>query len=99
MAHITGSGLPGNVPRVLPKDCNAVIRKSSWPVPKIFSFLQAAGPIEEEEMFKVFNMGIGFVLIVAEDFAEAMARKLTRSGERVYKIGRITGGTGKVVLK
>ncbi|HUV67300.1 MAG TPA: phosphoribosylformylglycinamidine cyclo-ligase [Sedimentisphaerales bacterium] len=99
MAHITGSGLVGNIPRVLPKDCNAAIRKSSWPVPKIFSFLQAKGPVEEEEMFRVFNMGIGFVLIVAEDFAEAMARKLTRSGEKVYKIGRITTGTGKVVLK
>ncbi len=99
MAHITGSGLPGNVPRVLPKDCNAVIRKSSWPVPKIFSFLQAKGPVEEDEMFKVFNMGIGYVLIVAEDFADAIARKLTRSGEKVYKIGRITTGTGQVVLK
>jgi phosphoribosylformylglycinamidine cyclo-ligase len=99
MAHITGSGLPGNIPRVLPKDCNAVIRKSSWPVPKIFSFLQARGPVEEEEMFRVFNMGIGFVLIVAEDFADSIARKLRRSGENVYKIGRVTTGAGKVLLK
>jgi phosphoribosylformylglycinamidine cyclo-ligase len=99
MAHITGSGLPGNVPRVLPKDCSAVIRKSSWPVPKIFSFLQAKGPVEEEEMFRVFNMGIGFVLIVAEDFAESIANKLRRFGEKVYKIGRITTGTGRAVLR
>jgi len=99
MAHITGGGLPGNVPRVLPKDCNAVIKKSSWPKHKIFTFLQNAGPVEEEEMYRVFNMGIGFVLIVAEDFAASIARKLNRYGERVYKIGRITTGTGRVVLK
>jgi len=99
MAHITGGGLEGNIPRVLPKDCNAVIKKSSWPKHKIFTFLQKAGPVEETEMYRVFNMGIGLVLIVAEDFANSIARKLTRFGEKVYKIGRITTGTGKVVLK
>ncbi len=99
MAHITGGGLVGNIPRVLPKDCNAVIKKSSWPMQKIFTFLQDAGPVEEEEMFRVFNMGIGFVLVVAEDFADSIAKKLTKFGEKVYRIGRITTGTGKVVLK
>ena len=99
MAHITGSGLVGNIPRVLPKDCNAVIKKSNWPKHKIFTFLQKTGPVEEEEMFRVFNMGIGFVLIAAEDFADSIAKKLTRYGEQVYKIGRITTGTGKVILK
>jgi phosphoribosylformylglycinamidine cyclo-ligase len=99
MAHITGGGLVGNIPRVLPKDCDAAIKKSSWPVPKIFTFMQKAGPVEEGEMFRVFNMGIGFVLIVAEDFAESITKKLTKYGERVYKIGRITSGTGKVALK
>ncbi len=99
MAHITGGGLVGNIPRVLPKDCNAVIKKTSWPKHKIFTFLRKAGPVEEDEMFRVFNMGIGFVLIVAEDFANSIVKKLTRFGEQVYKIGRITTGTGKVVLK
>ncbi len=99
MAHITGGGLPGNIPRVLPKDCNAVIKKTSWPKQKIFTFLQKTGPVEEDEMFRVFNMGIGFVLIVAEDFADSIAKKLTRYGEQVHKIGRITTGTGKVILK
>jgi phosphoribosylformylglycinamidine cyclo-ligase len=99
MAHITGGGLVGNIPRVLPKDCDAAIKKSSWPKHKIFTFLKKAGPVEEEEMFRVFNMGIGFVLIVAEDFANSIAKKLTKFGEQVYKIGRITTGTGKVVLK
>jgi len=99
MAHITGGGLPGNIVRVLPNDCNAVIKKSSWPKHKVFTFLLNAGPVEEEEMFRVFNMGIGFVLIVSEDFANSITKKLTRFGERVYAIGRITTGTGKVVLK
>jgi len=99
MAHITGGGLVGNIPRVLPKNCNAVIKASSWPRDKIFSFLQETGPVEEDEMFRVFNMGIGYVLVVAEDFAESIARKLLRWGEKVNKIGRITRGTGKVILK
>jgi phosphoribosylformylglycinamidine cyclo-ligase len=99
MAHITGGGLVGNIPRVLPKGCDATIKKSSWEVPKIFSFLQKAGPVEEEEMFRVFNMGIGYVLIVAEDFADSIIKKLTKYGEQVYRIGRITSGTGKVVIK
>jgi phosphoribosylformylglycinamidine cyclo-ligase len=99
MAHITGGGLLGNIPRVLPKDCNAVIKKSSWPVPKIFTFLQNTGPVEEPEMFRVFNMGIGFVLIVAEDFAHSITKKLSRFGEKIYRIGRITTGIGKVILK
>ena len=99
MAHITGGGLVGNIPRVLPRDYDAVIKKANWPVPKIFTFLQKKGPVEETEMFRVFNMGIGFVLIVAEDFANSIIEKLTHYGEKVYKIGRITTGTGKVVLK
>ena len=99
MAHITGGGLVGNIPRVLPKDCDAVIKKSSWPKHKIFTFLQNTGPVEADEMFRVFNMGIGFVLIVAEDFADSIVKKLTQLGEKVYRIGRITTGTGSVVLK
>ena len=61
--------------------------------------MQKAGPVEEDEMFRVFNMGIGFVLIVAEDFANSIENKLTRFGEKVYRIGRITTGIGKVVFK
>jgi phosphoribosylformylglycinamidine cyclo-ligase len=99
MAHITGGGLLGNIPRVLPKTCNAVIKKSSWPVPGVFSFLQKKGPVEETEMFRVFNMGIGYVLIVAPDFANSITKKLKRYGEKVYKIGTITAGSGKVILK
>ena len=99
MAHITGSGLVGNVPRALPEDCDAVIKKSSWPKPKIFPFLQKTGPVEEDEMYNVFNMGIGFVLIVAEDFADSIEKKLKQFGEKVYRIGTVISGTNKVVLK
>ncbi|MDD5064725.1 MAG: phosphoribosylformylglycinamidine cyclo-ligase [Phycisphaerae bacterium] len=99
MAHITGGGLPGNVSRVLPKSCDAVLKKESWPRQKIFTFLQEKGPVEEAEMYNVFNMGIGFVLVVAEEFADSIAKKLLHYGEKVYKIGRITSGTGNVLLK
>jgi phosphoribosylformylglycinamidine cyclo-ligase len=84
---------------VLPKDCDAVIKKTSWPKHKIFEFLQKKGPVEETEMYRVFNMGIGFVLIVAEDFADSIAKKLSRLGEQVYRIGRVTTGTGTVTIK
>ncbi len=99
MAHITGGGLVGNLPRVLPKTCNAVIQRDSWPVPDVFAFLQAAGPVEPEEMLRVFNMGIGYVLVVAQDFAHSIAEKLKRCGEQVYTIGTITRGTGRVILR
>lgn len=99
MAHITGAGLPGNVPRVLPKNCDAVLKKSSWPMPAICKFIADKGPVEEEEMFRVFNMGIGYILVVAEDFADSIADKLTALGEKVYKIGRITAGSGNVIIK
>ena len=99
MAHITGGGIVGNLPRVLPKDCNAVIKKDSWEKHAVFDFLADAGPVAEEEMYRVFNMGIGFVLVVAKDFANAIAGKLKRYGETVYKIGTITSGSRKVILK
>jgi phosphoribosylformylglycinamidine cyclo-ligase len=99
MAHITGGGFIENLPRVFPQKCNAVIIKHSWPKHKIFTFLQNKGPVEEDEMYRVFNMGIGFMLVVAEDFADSIATRLEKYGEKVYKLGRITSGTGKVVIK
>jgi len=99
MAHITGGGLPGNIPRVLPKNCDAVLDKSSWKKEPVFDFLAQNGPVEEEEMFRVFNMGIGYVLIVASDFAASVAAKLRSFGETVYKIGTIRRGSGSVIIK
>jgi phosphoribosylformylglycinamidine cyclo-ligase len=99
MAHVTGSGLIGNVPRVLPKNRDAVISKSAWQPQPIFDFLRKNGPVAEEEMFRVFNMGIGFVLIVSADFADSIIRQLEHSGETVYNLGIITRGSGKVIIK
>ncbi len=98
MAHITGGGLPGNVSRALGGDVNARIEMRRWPVPPLFDFLQRHGKVDREEMFRVFNMGIGYVLIVRPHFAEAIAERLTRAGEKVFTLGRITRGTGRVVL-
>jgi phosphoribosylformylglycinamidine cyclo-ligase len=99
MAHITGGGLPGNVNRALPDDVDARIRTNAWDVPPIFAFLQRHGGIERDEMFRVFNMGIGYALIVRPAFAESVVRHLTRLGERVTVLGEIVKGGGKVRLE
>lgn len=92
LAHITGGGLPGNVVRILPIGCRAHIRTQTWEVPPIFSVLQAKGAVEDSEMFKVFNMGIGMVVVVAEDVVAAAVASLEGSGETVYRIGEVIAG-------
>ena len=99
MAHITGGGLVGNIPRVLPKNCDAVIDKSSWKPLEVFQYLQKLGPVQEQEMFRVFNMGIGYVMAVAPEQAEAVKIKLQQLGETVYTIGVIQQGSKQVILK
>ncbi len=96
MAHITGGGLGGNLNRALPSHCNAKIDRSVWRPSPVFGFLQKHGNIDEEEMFRVFNMGIGYCLIVRPDFANSIAHQLERAGERVHFLGRIVKGDGKV---
>jgi phosphoribosylformylglycinamidine cyclo-ligase len=98
MAHITGGGLPGNLPRAIPCDCDIVIRKESWPVPPIFELIRSCG-VAEEEMYRVFNMGIGFALIVAAPFARSIAARLRTTGEKVYNIGVVRKGTGQFAWK
>jgi len=92
-AHITGGGLIDNLPRILPTDCDASITLSSWKVPPIFQVLQREGKVDQEEMYQVFNMGIGMVLITSAKRAEEI-RKLTRG----KVIGEVTRGTKRVVL-
>ena len=99
MSHITGSGLPGNVPRCLGSHLNAVMNRKSWDPHPIFPFLQKHGNIEEKEMLDVFNMGIGYVVFVKPHFAEAVMELLRRKGEQVSVVGKITAGTGRFVLK
>ncbi len=98
MAHITGGGLPGNVNRVLPSNVDARIERSAWPVPPVFGFLQAQGQVDEAEMLRVFNMGIGYVLIVRPHFADSMLEQLRRAGEQPRILGRTVAGTGKVLF-
>ena len=89
LAHITGGGLTGNVPRVLPKGCRADIRKNTWPIPPIFSHIQKFGHVEEDEMYRVFNMGIGFVLVVPVDQEQAVIDRANELGEKAIGIGQI----------
>ena len=98
MAHITGGGLPGNVNRVLGGHLNARIQLKNWPGPPIFRFLQQQGRVDEQEMFRVFNMGIGYVLMVRPHFADSITARLQRLGEQVYFLGKIGKGTRRVVL-
>ena len=87
-AHITGGGLPGNVPRVLPERTIARIDRT-WPVPPVFGWLAKAGGVAEDEMLRVFNCGIGMVVVVAEEDAAAAAETLRAAGETVWRIGSI----------
>lgn len=87
LAHITGGGLTNNVPRVLPSGTQARIDSSSWPRPAVFDWLQQGGNVAPEEMFRTFNCGIGFVVIVPAAEADSAMRKLQASGERVHRIG------------
>jgi phosphoribosylformylglycinamidine cyclo-ligase len=98
MAHITGGGIPGNLSRVLPKSVDARIDPGNWPVPPIFGFLQKAGNLDPHDVVQAFNMGIGYVLIVARKDADDILDWLKRQGEKAYRIGGIVRGTGKVEL-
>jgi phosphoribosylformylglycinamidine cyclo-ligase len=89
LAHITGGGLVGNVPRILPQGTNASIYKDAWPRPQLFSWLQETGNIAEDEMFRVFNCGIGMVIALAPEHAKLATMLLKREGELVYEIGMI----------
>jgi len=95
LAHITGGGVVGNVPRILPAGTRAVIRKSAWPRPEAFKWLQQTGGVAEDEMWRVFNCGIGMVLVVPRDKVQAARAVLEREGERVYEIGAIEKSAGE----
>jgi len=89
VAHITGGGFYDNIARVLPRGCQAVIEKGTWPVPPIFKFLQEKGNIPEEEMFRIFNCGIGMVLIIPENQVQEALPIIKGSNEEAYVIGHI----------
>ena len=89
MAHITGGGITGNLPRILPKGCKAVIRKGTWDVPPIFPFLQERGNISEDEMYKTFNNGIGMILVIPSKDSQNVMARLQALGEKGFIIGEI----------
>ena len=98
MAHITGGGLPGNLVRILPSSCSAIIHKGTWEILPIFGFLQDKGRVESDEMYRVFNMGIGLVLAVSRDQVDTAVDVLTASGESPFRIGEILDGKRQVQL-
>ena len=95
LAHVTGGGLVGNLPRILPKRTRAVIRSSAWPRPPLFDWLQRKGAVAEAEMHRVFNCGIGMVAVVAAADARRAAARLRALGETVYEIGSIEKAKGE----
>jgi phosphoribosylformylglycinamidine cyclo-ligase len=89
LAHITGGGITENVPRILGESLTARIDGQSWTLPPLFQWLREAGQVDRNEMYRVFNCGVGMVVVVAETDADAVAAQLTAEGETVWRIGRI----------
>jgi phosphoribosylformylglycinamidine cyclo-ligase len=98
VAHITGGGLPGNVPRVVAADLDAVFDPGSWTVPRIFAEIQAAGKISDEEMFRVFNLGIGMVVAVPARDAPHALELLAAIGQSASKVGHLSAGAGRAYV-
>jgi phosphoribosylformylglycinamidine cyclo-ligase len=96
LAHITGGGLPGNLNRVLPEGTAARVWRRSWEVPRIFSEIQRLGEVSDDEMAKVFNLGIGMVVVVAREEAHRTLDLLRTEGHRATEIGEIVAGHGDV---
>jgi phosphoribosylformylglycinamidine cyclo-ligase len=95
IANITGGGIVENLPRVLGKGCAAEIREGTWPVPPVFPWLQRLGEVPRDEMFRVFNMGIGMILIASPVSTNAILRTLRRCGEKAFVIGSVVKGSGE----
>ncbi|MCP5002961.1 MAG: phosphoribosylformylglycinamidine cyclo-ligase [Planctomycetes bacterium] len=98
MAHITGGGLLENIPRILPSGCSVRIKKGDWPVHRIFSLIQEMGEVSECEMYRVFNMGIGYVLVVSKFFSSSVLKKLEKMKEDAFVIGTVVKGDRKVEI-
>jgi phosphoribosylformylglycinamidine cyclo-ligase len=100
LAHITGGGIPGNLPRVLPSGVRAEIDLGSWPVPSIFKYLAKLGKIESDELLQSFNMGVGMIVVVPPENVRPVEADLKRRREKFYRIGRIErGDSGKARVK
>ena len=98
LAHITGGGFIDNIPRVLPKKCDVLVRKGSWEAPPIFELIRARGGVDEAELYQVFNMGIGMTAIVAAEKAEAALRFIRAQKQKAWRIGEVVSGRGIVKM-
>lgn len=96
MAHITGGGITDNLPRALPSHLDAALRRGTWEILPVFQFIRERGKVDDAEMYRTFNMGIGLILVVAKDRVERVENFLQRRSERYYLIGEIVEGSGKV---
>ncbi len=99
IANITGGGFYDNIDRIIPKSMDAVIYKDRWEVPPVFTALKDMGNISEEEMFHVFNMGIGMVMVISPSSIDDLRECVRTRGEDIILLGEVTGGTGKVYVK
>jgi phosphoribosylformylglycinamidine cyclo-ligase len=96
LAHITGGGFVDNIPRVLPKGCDVIIRKGAWEMPPIFKLLEAKGGVAEDELYQVFNMGIGMVILVAADQTDEVMKCIRAQSHQAWLIGQVAKGSGTV---
>ncbi len=94
LAHVTGGGIPGNLPRILPAGLGAVVDRASWDVPPVFRTLQQGGEVERSEMDRVFNMGVGMIAVVRPADADAVQTRVRESGVEAWRIGRVEAGRG-----
>jgi phosphoribosylformylglycinamidine cyclo-ligase len=97
-AHVTGGGIVGNLPRVLPPTCDAVVDPTSWTTPRIFTEIERRGDVDPGEMARVFNLGVGMVLVVGSADVEAVLEALDSAGQEANPVGRVTDGSGRVQM-
>jgi phosphoribosylformylglycinamidine cyclo-ligase len=98
-AHITGGGIAGNLPRVLPSGRRALIERQSWPVPTVFRMIQKIGAIAQDEMDRTFNNGLGMILVVGKKHTDRVLQAVSQLGERCYVIGEIRKGTRSAIIR
>jgi len=99
LAHITGGGILGNLNRVLPDDCHAVVQESTWQWPELFSWMMETANIEKNEMYRTFNCGVGMILVIAEENVERAIDHLNTTGESAFVIGEVKTGSTEPQVK
>jgi phosphoribosylformylglycinamidine cyclo-ligase len=99
IAHITGGGLQENIRRILPERTQVVLDRGSWPVPPVFTWLQRLADVEQVEMERVFNMGVGLAMIVSPFYAESIRHQLKRTGLKSWQIGLVREGPQGVIWR